>query len=103
MTLGPIINGKDFNFFRRVTVVSTSFSSDCNIVINITGQEGFTMHNEGTGIVEYSFNGNTVHGDMDSTKDSKTLKFDHRRVSKIWFRIKTGSSIPVRFEAWAAK
>ena len=103
MSLSAIVNGKDFNFFKRVTITSATFSSDCDIVINISGQEGFTMHNEGTGVVEYSFNGTTVHGDMDSTQDSKTLKFDHRRVSKIWFRIKSGSNIPVRFEAWAAK
>lgn len=102
MPAGPIVNGKDFNFFLRVTVGAASFPTEAQVVFNFRGQQGFTLMNEGSSVIEYSFNGTTLHGDMDSSKDSKTLKFDNRRVNKIWFRLKSGSSSEVRVEAWAA-
>lgn len=94
--------GKDFNFFKKVDVTSAVFVDGTpDIIITFSNRSLFFM-NEGTGVVEYSFNGNTVHGELDSTKDSKTLKFDNRTSALIWFRVKSGSSGPitVRVDAW---
>lgn len=99
-----ITNGKDFNFFQRVSVSFSSasaYQTDADIVFNFRGEQSFTLMNEGSSVIEYSYNGTTTHGDMDSTKDSKTLRFDNRRVSRIWFRVKSGSTSSVRVEAWA--
>ena len=95
-----IVLGRDFNFFNKVTVTGSSFATSCDMIITFTTQ-GVMMLNEGTGIVEYSFNGNHVHGELDSAGPTRGITFDNRVVSKIWFRLQTGSSIVVSVQAWA--
>lgn len=38
---------------------------------------------------------------MTPGEGSENLKFDNRRVSRIWFRLKSGAPSTVRVEAWA--
>ena len=66
---GPITDGVDFNFFKKVVINRTTFGGvdgyDADVFITIRGSlAAFTMVNYGPEIVEYSFNGNTLHGDM---------------------------------------
>jgi hypothetical protein len=98
-----IMQGKDYNFFQRVTINSNTFAQISDITIPFRNSNmGFSMIFEGSGIIEYSFNGNTVHGDMDSTALTKGLVFDNRKISAVWFRLKTaGAGVTLRFEAWA--
>lgn len=98
--LDKIINGRDFNFFKKVTVSSATFQDQCDAIITFPTQS-VTFLLDGTGVVEYSFNGNTTHGDMDSSKSTKGLVFDNRRVSKIWFKLISGGPVTIRIEAWA--
>ncbi|MDP2696409.1 MAG: hypothetical protein Q8O87_04165 [bacterium] len=100
INLGHITQGKDTNFFQKVTINSAAFKSNCDIYINIRGTCSFTMINEGLGTIEYSFNGSTLHGDMIPGTPTEALFFDNRVVSKIWFRTAAGPNI-VRIEAWA--
>jgi len=97
---GPITNGKDFNFFDIIAVSNTSFSSDASVVINIKRQRGLMLTNYGTDIVTYSFNGTTEHGDMRFNTPSAHLVFENRPITKIWFKVASGSA-NVRVEAWA--
>ena len=107
--------GKDFNFFQIVPVNWTQFGSPDgytledgygpDIIFTFTTQ-GLSFINYGTGptdIVEYSFNGNVVHGDMVPFTSSASLVFDNRIVSAVWFRLKSGATGPVniRIEAWS--
>lgn len=102
MPLGPITQGFDFNFFKKVTIINATFNSQADVVFNIKYLSSFTLMDETSStVVEYSFNGTTLHGEMDSSKDSKTLLFDNRRVTGIWFRMKSGASAVIRVEAWA--
>lgn len=99
--------GRDYNFFEKLNVVATTFGGD-----SVDGYQpdmairfpttGLTILNEGTGIVEYSFNGHAVHGELDSAKASAGMSFDNRHVSLIWFRVKSGSTGPItiRVDAW---
>ncbi len=67
---GPITDGVDFNFFQKVIVTNTTFGVGADgyaadVLILLRGNViGFTLVNEGSEVVEYSFNGNTLHGDM---------------------------------------
>ncbi|KKN14932.1 hypothetical protein LCGC14_0991190 [marine sediment metagenome] len=97
----PITTGFDTNFFQRITVTNLGFVESSDILINIKNQQSFSMINEGTDIVEYSFNGRTLHGDMVPGKPSEALMFDNRRISKIWFRAPNSGSHVIRVEAWA--
>ena len=106
--VGYRTNGKDWNFYERLSVVATTFGGDStdgyqpDMFITFTTQ-GVMLTNEGTGVVEYSFNGNNLHGELDSTKVTNALTFDNRVVSKIWFRLKSGTAGPVTVSvaAWA--
>lgn len=109
---GPIVQGKDFNYYNKITVTSTSFPSEPQVIFPFVTQSIIIL-NEGSGstnVVEYSFNGTPdnvnyrgCHGELDPTLPSRGLVFDSRTVSAIWFRLKTGSSgsVSVRVEAWA--
>lgn len=100
--------GHDFNFFKKASVSSSSFGLvdgyQPDVIITFANR-GLYLLNEGSGstnVIEYSFNGNTVHGELDPTLPSRGILFDNRQVSMIWFRVKSGSSgtITVRVEAW---
>jgi hypothetical protein len=100
-----ILNGKDFNYFKKPIITSTTFkpnNEEPDILFNIKYLVSFSMVNEGNAKVEYSFNGTTVHGDMIPGTATSTITFDNRRVSAIWFRVPDGGSVTVRVEAWSA-
>lgn len=96
----PKTQGKDFNFFTKFSVTDTSFPTNAQVVIPFAGQSGFSLVNEGATIIEYSFNGTTLHGDLTPGTVTAAIIFDDRRIPAIWFR--ASSSSIVRVEAWAA-
>lgn len=55
------------------------------------------------GVVEYSFNGDTVHGDLQIGTPTEAIFFDNRPISKIYFKAKTPAALGsiVRIEGWA--
>lgn len=92
--------GRDYNFFQRANVSNADFGEHPDMVITFT-TTGVLFLNEGTGVVEFSFNGNTVHGSLNSADPSKGISYDNRVVSTIWFRRVSGdASITVRVEGW---
>jgi|ERR1700722_473674 len=98
--LGAITWGKDFNFFQNFTVTASigAFNTNADVVITFPT---YTVTFMSTGALQYSFNGNTVHGDMNmnSIITSNILVFENRPISKIWFR---GTGL-VRIEAWGTR
>jgi len=109
--------GRDFNFFQKLEVNWTQFGAPDgyttadgygpDVVITFPTQSVMFLNEEtsATNVVEYSFNGTTVHGELDPTLPSRGVAFDNRAVSLIWFRLKSGSSGPVtvRIDAWGTK
>ncbi len=93
--------GKSFNQFNLVTVTATAFAADSNIKINFRGQKHFSLVNYGSATVQYSFDGEEVHGDLRNGTNTAALTFQNRAISEIWFRLLAGGSVEVRFEAWA--
>lgn len=105
--------GRDFNFYKKIEVIATDFGSDSvdgqqpDTIITFPTQSIMFLNEEsGAGkVVEYSFNGNHVHGELDPELPSKGLVFDDRVASLIWFRIKSGSTGPItiRIDAWGIR
>lgn len=100
-----ITYGRDYNFFKNATPGSATpgvFTTDCDVVINMNAPTYTVTFYCVSGTVEYSFNGNTIHGTMDSTGATAPnfLVFENRVISKIWF---AGSATNVRVEAWAIR
>ncbi len=96
---GPVTLGKDFNHFQKLVVSDTSFPEEPQVVIRFRGPQRLSFILEAGTTIEYSFNGNTLHGDMTASTPSEKLEFITRPNKKIWFRVLSGSST-VRVEAW---
>jgi hypothetical protein len=108
--IGYKTRGRDFNFYQALPITATTFGGGStdgyqpDMIITFPTY-GLIFTNETSGqIVEYSFNGNTVHGQLDGTSTSTTriMTFLNRQISTIWFRVKSGSSgtINVTVTAW---
>ena len=106
--IGKIQHGRDHNFYQKIIVTATDFGNTTisgeqpDIVITFPTHSIMLLNEDTTNIIEYSFNGNTVHGELNPTLPTRGLVFDNRTVSLMWFRIKSGSSGPVtvRIDAW---
>lgn len=93
----PITSGVDFNRFLTASVSNTAFNTDADMLLMIRGPSlHFYINNTGAAILEYSFNGETVHGRLAATSERL---YSFRRVSKIWFR--SPGSTTVEVDAWA--
>lgn len=108
--IGYTTIGYDRNFFQKVSVTATTFGGTSvsgqqpDVIINLRNNtQAVQLLNLGTGVVEFSFNGQTVHGELNSTNPSAGLTFDNRPISTIWFRIQAGSSGPITVSvaAWS--
>lgn len=100
--IAKITNGVDFHTFRRVAVDGYEFDELSDMVFRYRHSNlSFSLVFEGTGTIEYSFNGNTVHGDMTAGGATESMFFDNRNIAGIWFRVKTGTGGDVRIEGWA--
>jgi hypothetical protein len=101
----PILYGRDYNFFQKLSVTNVSaFNTNADMIITFSTQTVMFL-NVGSGVIEYSFNGNTVHGELNSANLSAGKSFDNRVISKIWFRVQAGSVAPitVAVEAWGIR
>jgi len=89
-----------FNYFEVVSVADGYFPSTSQVSLDFT-PSGITLLNRGSAVVEYSFDGTSVHGDMDPTDESVQAIFNGRNESNIWFRTASGPQ-DVRVEAWGS-
>lgn len=94
--------GRDFNFYSKYTILNSAFQDECDTIITFSTTSVMMLLENTTGVVEYSFNGNTVHGELNAALPSRAIAFDNRVISKIWFRVASGSPSPltVRVDAW---
>ena len=91
-----------FNFFDRILIATTDFAD--HKVSWSFNSAGIMLLNESTtpaDVVQYSFNGVDVHGDLRPGTPAAGIAFDNRIESSIYFRLETaGSGVLVRAEAW---
>lgn len=88
-----------FNYFDEVSVDGYDFPESPQVDFGFITQ-GFVLLNRGAHEIEYSFDGETLHGDLDPDDASKGMAFDNRFECKIWFRGEDGYGT-VRVEGWA--
>ncbi len=91
----------DFNFFIKVTASGTGFPTPANIVVPIKWVSGFLIGNEGSVVIQYSFDGKNIHGDMTPNSPTDSLLFTNRPCSALWLCTPNGGSALCRFEAWS--
>jgi hypothetical protein len=108
--IGYVNFGKDYNYFKKLTVAATSFGGASvdgyqpDMFITFSTQYVIFINETASSTIEYSFNGTTVHGEITgsaSVGPYQKIEMPFRVVSKIWFRIKSGSSGgTVSVQAW---
>ena len=92
-----ITSGIDFNRFLEASVSNAVFNIEADMQLLIRGPSlHFYIKNGSGAVLEYSFNGTTLHGRLIA---SEQRLYSFRRVSKIWFR--SPGSTTVEVEAWA--
>jgi len=89
--------GKDFNYYRRVTAVAGTWplpeTTNPDVQIAFRGPRRMMFVCTSGTDVEYSFNGNTIHGRISA---GQIFNFDVRGEDKVWIR---GSGV-VDVHAW---
>lgn len=91
-----------FNFFDKALVATTDFADHRRTWS--FNSSGIMILNESTAagdVVQYSFDGVTVHGDTVPGSPSAGVSFDNRIESGVWLRLESaGSAVIVRIESW---
>jgi hypothetical protein len=115
--------GRTYDYFNKLAVSWTSFGGGNNgnpdafitfstkevQMINLT-VDGYVPAAGGTSpyvgnVIEYSFNGTTVSGELGSGIHNASMTWRDRVVGLIWFRVQNGSSgtINVSVQAFAIR
>jgi len=95
------IRRRDTNYFEKFNVSSSSWDILAHWSFNSTGMSLLVESNEPSDVVQYSFDGKNVHGDLTPGMPSQGIVFDNRIANKIWFRrASPGRAVLVRVEAW---
>lgn len=101
MGLAPITAGKDFNQYNTLTINSSSFPYEADIAVLFRHIQGFNLFLQSGGPIYYSFNGNTIHGQLIASTSRQFLQFDNRVIPGVWFKVANGGTNGViHFEAW---
>jgi len=87
-----------YNYFANINVDGYSFPTSPQVSFGFNSQ-AFSLLNRGFFVIQYSFDGHTIHGDLNSEDASKGLVFDGRCESKIFLKAVDGYGI-CRVEAW---
>jgi len=107
--------GRDFNFWNSTAVSWAQFGAPDgytlldgygpDLVITFPTQGIMFTNETSASVVEYSFNGSTIHGVLDGTAGSTTrvVMFDNRVASLIWFRLKSGGTATITTTAWGIR
>ena len=87
-----------WNYFSVLNVDGYDFPTTPQVSFGFISQ-GFSFLNRGSKTIQYSFDGSTLHGDLNPSDNSVFLSFNNRYECKIWFRGDDGYGT-VRIEAW---
>jgi len=87
-----------WNYFNLLYVDGYDFPTVPQINFTYTSQ-GFSFLNRGNSTLQYSFNGEDLHGDLVPSDASAGFIFDARSENKVWFRAYDGYG-EVRVESW---
>jgi hypothetical protein len=93
------------NAFANLSITDTSFPGTAQFDCppgSIKGKFGLALLWKSGVKVEYSFDGTTLHGDLENGLPNQGLGFDNRPIPtrKIWFRNASAATSVVRVEAW---
>jgi hypothetical protein len=86
---------KERFLFQKFTILSSTFDVEPDVVFDIIEYNSLLFINESNAIVEISFDGTNVHGELNSTLGIKSLLVNYSNINKIWFRLVAGVSATI--------
>ncbi len=86
---------KERFLFQKFTILSSTFDVEPDVVFDIIEYDSLLFINESNAIVEISFDGTSVHGELNSTLGIKSLLVNYSNINKIWFRLVAGVSATI--------
>ena len=89
-----------FNYFNNITIDGYDFPIIPQVNFGFLSQGIAFLNKSVLYKLQYSFDGTTLHGDLDPADESRGIIFDNRVESKVWFKAVDGYAI-VRVEAWS--
>lgn len=101
--------GFDFNFYQKITVTWNDFgvgspnAPNSDMLITFSTQGLLILNEDNSSIVQVSFNGNTIHDELNPVLPSRGIAYDNRVVSGIWFKLVSGSSAIISVRAWGIR
>ncbi len=93
--LGPRTLGRDRFFYEKKTITATTFNESADFALTLISKNSILLINEGPGILEYSFNGTTTHGELNGNIGTNAVVVHDPSIVKIWFKLKLGDSAAV--------
>jgi hypothetical protein len=92
---------KDNNYFEKFSIQTTSFDIRARWSFTSIGIALMVESHNVEDVIQYSFDGSTVHGDLSPGFPSAAIVFDNRFENTVYFRRATpGDPVVVRVEAW---
>jgi hypothetical protein len=94
-------------YFKKVSVSSGSFAASPDCVFNFISTSLLLLNNalstSTTSVIEFSFDGVNLHGELNPQNASVGLAFDTFHTGDVWFRLQSGSSgtVVVSVYSWA--
>lgn len=117
--IGKLTYGYAHNYFNKLSVSWSTFGGGAvdgyqpDMIINLLEPTQTVIFTNlttastpsSTSVIEYSFDGNTVHGELGNSLGNISLTFNNRVISCIWFRVQSGSTGPleVSVQAWGVR
>jgi hypothetical protein len=119
--MGYITQGRDFNYFNKVTISSAIYGGSNTAFYLPDGyQDGYSpdalitfptygiilLNETASSVVRVSYNGQTDHDELNTTittANAASFEYDNRVVSAIWFRLVSGGAATVSIRAWAIR
>lgn len=107
--IGYTTQGRDWNFFQKITVTASSYGGSSvsgeqpDIILPFTTQSILFLNEDSSSIISVSFNGTTQHDELNPILPSRSVVYDNRVISKIWFKLVSGSSAVVSVRAFATR
>ena len=106
-------NGRIHDIYQQFVVIGYNFGDQTLSgaqpdFVPLFSVQSWALQTEGTlatHLVEFSLNGITVAGQLSPVLPSRAQFYDNRPLSKIWFRLASGSVGPVTVDltAWAIR
>lgn len=86
---------KERFLFEKIPVSSPSFQVEPDLILDLLDNQSILFVNQNNGSVEISFDGSTIHAELNPNIGTGSLAIENFTFNKIWFRLSSGVATTV--------